>query len=141
MPISRRAPCLSETVNTSPLGLSSSRDARSIVLFLGAVGKLRRPVLSVPRAPAALDLDRKAAALATVCGAPMAEAPPLYILRHPGEDRTGRDGLRHAPGQTAAGRYLHVIDVPDEEGGGVFIVTAYEIRGKPRRAYKRRRRR
>jgi hypothetical protein len=54
---------------------------------------------------------------------------------------TGRDGSRHALGQTAAGRYLHVIYVPDEEGDSVFVVTAYEIRGKPLQAYKRRRRR
>ncbi len=44
-------------------------------------------------------------------------------------------------GQTAAGRYLHVIYAPDEEGEGVFVVTAYEILGKPLRAYRRRRNR
>jgi hypothetical protein len=55
--------------------------------------------------------------------------------------RTARDGSRHALGQTAAGRYLHVIYVPDEDGDGVFVVTAYEIRGKAFRAYRRRRRR
>lgn len=37
-------------------------------------------------------------------------------------------------GQTAAGRYLHVNYVPDEEGDGIFVVTAYEIQGKPLRA-------
>jgi hypothetical protein len=36
---------------------------------------------------------------------------------------------------------LHVIYVPDEEGDGVFVVTAWEITGKPLQAYKRRRRR
>jgi hypothetical protein len=64
-----------------------------------------------------------------------------HVLRHSGEDRAGRDGSRHALGQTTAGRYLHVIYVPDEEGDGVFVVTAYEIRGKPLQAYRRRRRR
>jgi hypothetical protein len=44
-------------------------------------------------------------------------------------------------GQTAAGRYLHVIYVSDEEGDGVFIVTAYDLSGKPLQAFKRRRRR
>lgn len=63
------------------------------------------------------------------------------VLRHPGEDRVGRDGSRHALGQTAAGRYLHVIYVPDKEGDEVFVVTAYDIRGKPLQAYRRRRRR
>ncbi len=64
-----------------------------------------------------------------------------YVLRHAGEDRSGRANSRHALGQTAAGRYLHVIYVPDEEGDGVFVVTAYELRGKARQAYRRRRRR
>ncbi len=34
-----------------------------------------------------------------------------------------------------------IIYVPDEEGDGIFVVTAYEIRGKPLRAYRKRRRR
>lgn len=63
-----------------------------------------------------------------------------YVLRHPGEDRAGRDNSRHALGQTAAGRSPHVIHVPDEEGDGVFVVTAYDLRGKALQAYRRRRR-
>jgi hypothetical protein len=38
-----------------------------------------------------------------------------HILRHPGEDLPGRDDSRQALGQTAAGRYLRVIYVPDPE--------------------------
>lgn len=64
-----------------------------------------------------------------------------YILCHPGEDRAGRDNSRHALGQTASGRYLRVIYVPDEEGDGVFVITAYDLRDKALQAYKRRRRR
>ena len=64
-----------------------------------------------------------------------------YVLRHPGDDRRGNDGSRHALGQTAAGRYLRVIYVPDPVGDGVFVVTAYELRGKQLQAYRRRRRR
>jgi hypothetical protein len=41
-----------------------------------------------------------------------------------------------AIGQTDAGRYLRVIYVP--EPGGVFVITAYELSGKPLKAYKRR---
>lgn len=52
-----------------------------------------------------------------------------HVLRHSGEDSSSRDGSRHALGQIAAGRYLHVIYVLDEEGDGVFEVTAYDIRG------------
>lgn len=64
-----------------------------------------------------------------------------YILRHPGEDLPGRDDSRQALGQTSAGRYLRVIYVPDPEPDSVFVITAYELRGKPLQAYRRRRRR
>lgn len=69
------------------------------------------------------------------------EAEVEYVLRHPGDDRPGRDDSRHALGQTAAGRYLRVIYVPDPVGDGVFVVTAYDLRGNQLRAYRRRRRR
>ena len=61
------------------------------------------------------------------------------VLGRPGEDRAGPDGSRVALGQTRAGRYLRVIYVP--ESTGVFVITAYELRGKPLLAYRRRRRR
>lgn len=61
------------------------------------------------------------------------------ILARPGEDRPGTDGSRVAVGQTSAGRYLRVIYVP--EADGVFVITAYELAGKPLLAYRRRRRR
>ena len=63
------------------------------------------------------------------------------VLRRPGEDRPGREGSRVAIGQTSSGRYLRVIYVPDPEPDSVFVITAYELTGKPLRAYKRRRRR
>ncbi|BAZ12760.1 hypothetical protein NIES4071_45930 [Calothrix sp. NIES-4071] len=62
------------------------------------------------------------------------------ILTRPGEDSPGRDGSRVAIGQTQAGRYLRVIYVPDPEPNSVFVVTAYELKGKPLAAYRRRRR-
>lgn len=61
------------------------------------------------------------------------------VLDRPGEDRPGREGSRVAIGQTAAGRYLRVIYVPDPEPGNLFVITAYELRGKPLTAYRRRR--
>ena len=64
-----------------------------------------------------------------------------YVLRHPGEDRPGSDDSRHALGQTAVGRYLRVIYVPDPGADSVFVVTAYELRGRPLQAYRRRIRR
>jgi hypothetical protein len=61
------------------------------------------------------------------------------VLTSAGEDRPGREDSRVAIGQTDAGRYLRVIYVP--EPGGVFVVTAYDLTGKPLKAYKRRMRR
>lgn len=63
------------------------------------------------------------------------------VLESPGEDRQGREGSRVAIGKTRAGRYLRVIYVPDPEPDSIFVVTAYELRGKPLIAYRRRRRR
>ncbi len=63
------------------------------------------------------------------------------VLESPGEDRPGREGSRIAIGQTRAGRYLRVIYVPDPEPDSVFVITAYELRGKPLLTYRRRRRR
>jgi hypothetical protein len=61
------------------------------------------------------------------------------VLRNPGEDRPGHKGSRVAIGRTGAGRNLRVIYVPEPES--VFVITAYELSGKPLAAYRRRRRR
>jgi len=63
------------------------------------------------------------------------------VLRRPGEDRPGSEGSRVAIGQTRAGRYLRVIYVPDPVPDSVFVITAYELKGKSLVAYRRRRRR
>ena len=63
------------------------------------------------------------------------------VLSKPGEDRPGREGSRVAIGKTSEGRYLRVIYVPDPEPNSAFVITAYELRGKPLIAYRRRRRR
>ncbi|OGW13422.1 MAG: hypothetical protein A3G93_01605 [Nitrospinae bacterium RIFCSPLOWO2_12_FULL_45_22] len=63
------------------------------------------------------------------------------VLRRPGEDRPGCEGSRVAIGQTQGGRYLRVIYVPDPEPDSIFVITAYELKGKPLTAYRRRRRR
>ena len=63
------------------------------------------------------------------------------VLEGPGEDRPGREGSRSAIGQTRVGRYLRVIYVPDPEPDSVFVITAYDLVGKPLIAYRRRRRR
>ena len=63
------------------------------------------------------------------------------ILRKPGEDRPGREDSRVALGQTLTGRHLRVVYVPDAEPDSVFVITAYDLTGKPLKAYRRRRRR
>lgn len=81
----------------------------------------------------------------------MKQAPHIYkhgvtereiedVLSRPGEDRSGYEGARVAIGQTRAGRYLRVIYVPDSNPHEVFVITAYDLRGKPLLAYRRRRR-
>ena len=83
---------------------------------------------------------------------PETEAPHIYnhgideeevidVLSSPGEDRPGREGARVAIGKTRAGRYLRVIYVPDPQPDSVFVITAYELRGKSLFAYRRRLRR
>jgi hypothetical protein len=62
------------------------------------------------------------------------------VLVNPGEDRPGRDGSRVAIGPTLGGRLLRVIYVPDPEPNSAFVKTAYDLRGKPAFAYRRRRR-
>ena len=62
-------------------------------------------------------------------------------LLRAGEDRQGYNGARVAIGQTEAGRFLKIVYVPDPQPESVFIITAYELTGKPLVAYRRRRRR
>ena len=63
------------------------------------------------------------------------------VMRGTGEDLPGHRGARMKLGQTAAGRYLQVIYVPDETGDSIFVITAYELRGKAKTAFRRRQRR
>ena len=66
------------------------------------------------------------------------ESEVADVLRRPGEDRPGREGARVAIGRTRAGRYLRIIYVPDPKPDSVFVITAYEMVGKPLAAYRRR---
>ena len=63
------------------------------------------------------------------------------VLRSRGEDLPGARNSRMKLGQTGAGRYLQVVYVPDESSDSVFVITAYELRGKARTAFRRRKRR
>jgi hypothetical protein len=58
------------------------------------------------------------------------------VMARPGQDRRASGDSRKRLGQT----YLTVIYVPDQVGPGVFIITAYDLRGKALKAYRRYRR-
>ncbi len=76
-----------------------------------------------------------------IYGHGVTEAEVEQVLRGPGEDLPGRNDSRMKLGQTEAGRYLLVIYVPDEDPQSVFVITAYELQGKAKKAFRRRRRR
>jgi hypothetical protein len=63
------------------------------------------------------------------------------VLRGRGEDLRAGGNSRRKIGQTAAGRYLQVFYVPDEDPNSVFVVTAYELQAKAMKAFRRRQRR
>lgn len=63
------------------------------------------------------------------------------VLARPGEDRHGDDASRVAIGATEAGRILRVVYSPEAGGKSAFVITAYDLRGKPLAAYRRRQRR
>ena len=75
-----------------------------------------------------------------IYGHNVSEAEVEDVLSRPWEDRVGRDGSRVALGQTRDGRFLRVIYVPDPSPDSVFVVTAYELGPKAKRALRRRRR-
>jgi hypothetical protein len=60
----------------------------------------------------------------------------IDVLDKPGE---GRAGSRIALGQASSGRYLRVVYVADPEPDSVFVITAWELTGKPLTAYRKRR--
>lgn len=76
-----------------------------------------------------------------IYGHGVTEAEAEWILAHAREDEACSGGSRQALGQTADGRYLRVIYVPDEQGDGLFVVTAYPLAGKQLKAFRRRQRR
>ena len=62
------------------------------------------------------------------------------ILGKPLQDIRGREDSRIAIGQTDAGRYLNVIYVLDPAPDFVFVITAYDLGPKAKRAVRRKRR-
>jgi hypothetical protein len=79
---------------------------------------------------------------------PETELPHIYdhgvteeevrqVLSRPRLNLRGGGNSRSIMGKTSAGRYLKVVFVPDADGASGFVVTAYELRGKGLRAYRR----
>jgi len=68
----------------------------------------------------------------------VSEAEVEAVLARPLEDRLGNEGSRVALGQTREGRYLRVIYVPDPTPGSIFVITAFDLGPKARRALGRR---
>ena len=69
------------------------------------------------------------------------EEEVVHVLSGRGLDCPSDRNSRIHVGQTEAGRFLKVVYVPDEGADSAFVVTAYEIRGKALKAYRRAKRR
>jgi len=69
----------------------------------------------------------------------VSESEVLEILRTSTDRGAARDGAMQAIGQTRLGRYLKVVYVNDVDG--ILVVTAYDLREKERKAFRRRQRR
>jgi hypothetical protein len=64
----------------------------------------------------------------------------IEILRGAAYHGPAKNGARAAEGQTHHGRYLRVIYRQDEVDGIILVITAYDLSGKAKTAYRRRRR-
>jgi hypothetical protein len=69
------------------------------------------------------------------------ESEVQEILSKPLKDEPSRDNSRIALGKTVDGRYLKVIYSPDEDGVGIFVITAYDLTGNALAAFRKRLRR
>jgi hypothetical protein len=69
------------------------------------------------------------------------EREVIEVLRRPGDVLRRTDDSLVAEGQTEAGRYLRVIYREYPDRGYTFVITAYDLKGKAKQAYRRRRRR
>jgi hypothetical protein len=76
-----------------------------------------------------------------IYGHGITEAEVEQVMRGRGDDHPADRNSRMKLGQTAAGRYLQVVYAPDEDGIGNFVITAYDLKGKSKKAFRRRQRR
>jgi hypothetical protein len=73
-----------------------------------------------------------------IYGHDVSEEEVEQVMARSEEDRPGKEGSRVAVGRTFSGRPLRVIYIPDPEPESIFVVTSYELRGKPLAAFRRR---
>ena len=76
-----------------------------------------------------------------IYGHGVSESEVLDVLWRPLDSRAGAGDSRVLIGRTRAGRVLRAIVSFDSDGEGVFVITAFEIQGKPLKALRRRLRR
>lgn len=76
-----------------------------------------------------------------IYGHGVTEQEVLEVLNGRGEDLAAARDSRRKIGQTSSGRFLQVFYVPDEDPKSVFVITAFELRGKAKKAFRRRLRR
>src|SRR6185295_3986276 len=81
---------------------------------------------------------------------PLTDEPHIYrhdvtegeveeVLRNRGDDFPGHNETRIALGSTSSGRHLQVIYLPEPVWDALFVITAYDLRGKALAAFRRRR--
>lgn len=71
----------------------------------------------------------------------VSEQEACDVLRMPFERFPSRANSHIVYGQTRAGRFLKVIASFDDDGKGVFVITAYDLSPKELKALRRRMRR
>lgn len=76
-----------------------------------------------------------------IYGHGVSEEEVEQVFRGNGEDLSAANGARMKLGRTTLGRYLQIIYSPDDGLDSVFVITAYELRGKSKKAFRRRQRR
>lgn len=72
-----------------------------------------------------------------ILGHGVSEAEAVEVLERPMQEYAGRGGATVCLGQTAAGRYLGVVYVPDPGRESVFVITGYELGPNAKKALRR----
>jgi len=71
----------------------------------------------------------------------VSETEVRQVMNGQGDDFQGRKNAHIKLGQTVDGRFLQVVYRADPRHDTVFVITAFDLRGKALKAYRRRQRR